>query len=172
MAMTVYSQGLPDESCSQHFGQYGRWRCYLGQYSVPFVEATSLILQNQIDEWQGFWNGFFNYTQDNDSFDYATWFRARSQATLRAAASGTNRDSVHIFSPNCYHHGLAYDSIFWEVKVDGWSSSTMLQSLLEQPTGSLAVTPHMVIDTCDGLPCSPGTVGHADCLSVIPPLQT
>ena len=59
-AMTVFSQGIPDASCTAHYGAYGRWRCYLGQYSAPFLEAPTLLLQNQIDEWQGFWNGFFN----------------------------------------------------------------------------------------------------------------
>ena len=52
-AMSVFSQGIVDESCAAHYGKWGAWRCYLGQYAAPFLEARTLFLQNQIDEWQG-----------------------------------------------------------------------------------------------------------------------
>ena len=52
-AMAVFSQGLPDASCSAYYGEWGSWRCYLGQYAAPFLETPTLFLQNQVDEWQG-----------------------------------------------------------------------------------------------------------------------
>ena len=59
-AMVVFTSGSPDASCAAHYGRWGAWRCYLGQYAAPHLTSTSLFLQNQIDEWQGFWNGFFD----------------------------------------------------------------------------------------------------------------
>ena len=58
------------------------------------------------------------------------------------------------------------DNIFWQVKVGTWSASSMLAALL-QDGGTLP--PQLVVDRCEGLPCSPATVGHADCVSVPPP---
>ena len=72
--MAVFSQGIVDESCAAHFGRWGAWRCYLGQYAAPFLEARTLFLQNQIDEWQGFWNGFFSYASNSIAFEYVFVF--------------------------------------------------------------------------------------------------
>lgn len=46
--MAVLSQGVVDASCAAHYGKYGLWRCYLGQYAAPYIEVTSLFLQNQV----------------------------------------------------------------------------------------------------------------------------
>ena len=168
-AMYVWSQGQVDDSCAAAEGRWGAWRCYLGQYAAPHIQATTLVLQSQIDEWQGFWNGFFNYTKDATAFEYATWFRATTSKQLQHSAVAG--DDMHIFSPNCYHHGLAYDARFWELKVTqgaapAWSGATMLGSLLGGKP-----TPHAVVDACDGLPCSPATgPGYAsECSPISPP---
>lgn len=47
-AMAILSEGVVDASCASHFGKYGVWRCYLGQYAAPFIKVTSLFLQNQV----------------------------------------------------------------------------------------------------------------------------
>ena len=107
-------------------------------------------------------NGFFSYATDEPSYRYAAWFRKTTVRSLQHAASLSSR--VHIFSPNCYHHGLSYTDIFWNVRVDGWSSSTLLAALLEGRD-----VPQAVIDDCEGLPCSPQTSGFADCLPVPAP---
>ena len=85
-AMYVWSQGQVDDSCAAAEGRWGAWRCYLGQYAAPHIQATTLVLQSQIDEWQGFWNGFFNYTKDATAFEYATWFRATTSKQLQHSA--------------------------------------------------------------------------------------
>ena len=85
-AMSVWSQGQVDDSCAAAEGRWGAWRCYLGQYAAPHIQATTLVLQSQIDEWQGFWNGFFNYTRDATAFEYATWFRATTSKQLQHSA--------------------------------------------------------------------------------------
>lgn len=46
--MAILSEGVVDASCASHFGKYGVWRCYLGQYAAPFIKVTSLFLQNQV----------------------------------------------------------------------------------------------------------------------------
>eukprot|EP00656_Telonema_subtile_P015437 TRINITY_DN18089_c0_g1_i1.p1 TRINITY_DN18089_c0_g1~~TRINITY_DN18089_c0_g1_i1.p1 ORF type:complete len:334 (-),score=53.36 TRINITY_DN18089_c0_g1_i1:166-1167(-) len=163
-AMFVYTQGIPDQSCADFHGEFGAWRCYLGQYSSRFMEAPTLLLQNQIDEWQGFWNGFFNYSTDPQAYRYAAWFRRETRRTLQQAV--TDNRNLYAFSPNCYHHGLAYDSIMWQVTVDGWTSASMLAALLR---GEEA--PQLAMDDCVGLPCSPQTTapGHDDCRPVAPP---
>eukprot|EP00658_Telonema_sp_P-2_P032362 TRINITY_DN23986_c0_g1_i1.p1 TRINITY_DN23986_c0_g1~~TRINITY_DN23986_c0_g1_i1.p1 ORF type:complete len:463 (+),score=96.44 TRINITY_DN23986_c0_g1_i1:96-1484(+) len=165
-SMLVYTRGLPDEGCSRALGEFGAWRCFLGQYGGRFVESKTLWLQNQIDEWQGFWNGFFNYSQDPRAYGYAGWFRAESRRELGRAAGSTS--DLFVFSPNCYHHGLSYDSRFWEVRVDGWSSGSMLEAILSGDD----TMPQVVIDDCHGLPCSPGSIAseiNQDCLPVKPP---
>ena len=44
--------------------------------------------------------------------------------------------------------------------VGGWSSATMLAALLADPaTGG----ERLVLDECEGLPCSPETHGYAEC---------
>ncbi|KAH8098265.1 pectin acetylesterase [Aureococcus anophagefferens] len=125
-AMHVYTNGAPDASCAAFYGRWGAWRCFLGQYAGPHLTAPTLFLQNQIDEWQGFWNGFFDYATDAGAFEYMAWFREESARTLEAAAG----DDVYVFSPNCYHHGLAYDDIFWQVTVDEWTSASMMEAIL------------------------------------------
>ena len=160
-AMHVYTNGAPDASCAAFYGKWGAWRCFLGQYAGPHLTAPTLFLQNQIDEWQGFWNGFFDYATDADAFEYMAWFREESARTLGAAAG----DDVYVFSPNCYHHGLAYDDIFWQVTVDEWTSASMMEALL---FGG-APPPRLVLDDCAGQPCSPKTSGHDDCLPVARP---
>ena len=84
--MYVWSQGQVDDSCAAAEGRWGAWRCYLGQYAAPHIQATTLVLQSQIDEWQGFWNGYFNYTKDATAFEYATWFRATTSKQLQHSA--------------------------------------------------------------------------------------
>ena len=106
-AMYVFSAGVPDASCAAHYGRWGAWRCYLGQYGAAFLQTPSLFLQSQIDEWQGFWNGFFGYATVADAYEYAGWFRQESQRLLRASAAAqqaeTPMGTFHAFSPNCYH---------------------------------------------------------------------
>lgn len=169
-AMHSFTQGEPDASCAAFYGPWGAWRCYLGQYAAPHLASTTLFLQNQIDEWQGFWNGFFDYATARDSWVYMEWFRRESQRTMQAAVAASSK--VFLFAPNCYHHGLSYDSIWWEVRVDGWSASSMLAALLDDDTTS--APPNLVVDDCVGLPCSPSTVGqHSDCLPVpMPPMPS
>ena len=164
-AMHVFTRGIPDVSCAEHFGTWGAWKCYLGQYATPYLDATTLLLQNQIDEWQGFWNGFFDYETDAKSFAYASWFRIESSRTLEAAVKA-NGKNLYVFSPNCYHHGLAYDNIFWQVTVGNWTAASMMNALFQNH----APPPQLVLDDCDGLPCSPNTHGHTDCQPVSPPL--
>ena len=93
------------------------------------------------------------------------WFRRESQRTMQAAVAASS--NLFVFAPNCYHHGVSYDNIWWEVRVDGWSASSMLTAVLADPKSA----PNLVIDDCAGLPCSPSTVGqHADCQPVpMPP---
>lgn len=163
-AMQIYSDGVPNEDCAAKYGEWGAWKCYLGEYAAPHLRTTTLLLQNQIDEWQGFWNGFFAYATSKDAFAYATWFR--EQSSDRLARNAGENDAVHVFSPNCYHHGLAYDDIFWSVKVGEWSAASMLAALLEDRDEK---APFLVLDDCAGLPCSPATTGHADCETIVPP---
>ena len=91
-----------------------------------------------------------------------TWFREESARTLGAAAG----DDVYVFSPNCYHHGLAYDDIFWTVTVGEWTAASMLAAIFE---GGAPPPPRFVLDDCDGQPCSPKTRGDEDCVPVPPP---
>merc|ERR1719318_1019024 len=100
--MIEYTQGVVDNSCATFYGEWGYWRCYLGEYAAQHVESTILIIQMQIDEWQGFWDGFSLYASDKDDYRYATWFRERTQRTL----SALTLPNVHVFSPNCYIHGI------------------------------------------------------------------
>jgi hypothetical protein len=169
---------------------------------------------------------------------------------MRAAIATSPQ--LHIFSPNCYHHGLSYDNIFWQVRhskcplpdrmcvcvcvcvrahvrgrvyqlmaagsyrlelaprcnyvaltlshssywawaetavvccacsyvmdcgrhahpmltqvtVNGWTSGGLLRALLDE---THPAPPQLVLDECLGIPCSPQTVGHADCVTVPPP---
>lgn len=148
-ALYMYTGGQVSKTCMGAFGKYGAWKCYLGQYAAPYLSFPTLFLQNQIDEWQGFWNGFYNYSKDNADYEYAGWFRNEASFQLQAAAASS--PNVYVFGPNCYHHGLTYDPMFWGVTVGGWSSASLLQALLK---GS---APRTVLDYCEGLPCSPGT---------------
>jgi len=150
----VYTGGVVGKNCAEAYGRFGAWKCYLGQYAAPYLSHPTLFLQNQIDEWQGFWNGFFNFAQDPADYEYALWFRGESSLQLQAAASSLH---VHVFGPNCYHHGLSYDPMFWSVMVDGWTSASLLSALIN------GTAPRTVLDYCDGLPCSPGTHGFPDC---------
>ena len=161
-ALITYTGGSPDASCAAHFGRWGAWRCYLGQYAGPHMAAPTLLLQNQIYEWQGFWNGFFDYATDADAFEYMGWFRRESARTLAAASDGGKE--LYVFAPNCYHHGLAYDDIFWTVTVGEWTAASMMAAIFEG-----APPPRFVLDDCDGQPCSPKTRGHEDCVPVPPP---
>jgi hypothetical protein len=165
-AMLVFTQGLVDRSCAEHYGKYGAWRCYLGQYAAPFLETRSLFLQSQIDEWQGFWNGFFDYATDAHGYEYAGWFRNETRRLLRHStmARAEGPGPVFGFAPNCYHHGLSYDSRFWEVQAGGFSSATALSALLQR-----ARLPALVADECKGLPCGPQTHGFPECQPVAPP---
>jgi hypothetical protein len=165
-AMHEYTAGQPDASCATHYGHWGAWRCYLGQYSAVHLESTTLLLQSQIDEWQGFWNGFFAFASEQPAFAYASWFRSTQRRALQESAAA----SAHLFafSPNCYHHGLSYDQRFWMIRTDGWSAATMLASLLIEHRAE--VGPRLVMDNCAGLPCSPETSGYDDeCAPVHPP---
>lgn len=162
--MHAYSAGAPDASCAAHHGEWGAWRCYLGQYAAPFLGSTTLLLQNQVDEWQGFMNGFFAYATDAKAFDYATWFRGETSALLRGNAAAN--ENLYVFAPNCYHHGLSYDDIYFQVTVDKWTVASMLGALFD---AAASPPPRVVLDDCAGLPCSPATSGHADCRPVDPP---
>jgi len=55
--MIRYTGGVPDASCASAHGEWGSWRCYLGQYAMDHFSSTFLLNQMQTDEWQGFWNG-------------------------------------------------------------------------------------------------------------------
>jgi hypothetical protein len=116
-----------------------------------------LFLQNQIDEWQGFWDGFFEYATDAKDLEYAQWFRNEMATNLRDSTQNSN---VYVLAPNCYHHGFSYDSNLWEVQVNGWSAASLLDGILAG-----ANPPQLVLDGCKGLPCSPDTTapGHTDC---------
>merc|ERR1712110_1343443 len=148
MKMINYTYGLPDESCAAYYGKWGAWRCYLGQYASQHLESTTLYMQMQIDEWQGFWNGFTGWkTAGSPDQDYALWFRGEHTRVL-AAASGGN---VYVHSPNCYIHGVASSAIWWDVIVGGYSPRSMLSALVNGHAG----VPHLVMDGCEGQ-CSQG----------------
>ncbi len=114
-------------------------------------------------EWQGFWNGFFAYASEAHAYEYAAWFRNTSYGSLQNAA--VSSDSLSVFGPNCYHHGLSYDARFWEVKAGGSSAATMLAGLLA------GEKPRVSLDSCEGLPCSPATKGYSECEPVTPPVS-
>ena len=154
--MLGYTGGLPDESCVVAHGRWGAWRCYLGQYAAAHLSTPTLLLQSQIDEWQGFWNGFFSYATDRMAYDYAAWFRTAQRTALVESLSASS--NLRAFSPNCYHHGLSYDARFWSVRTGGWSAATMLEAMLDGSAG-----PTLAMDDCAGLPCSPETAAaYAD----------
>jgi len=138
--------GVADEDCMAAFPSDG-WKCYLGQYALPYVNTSVLVHQENEDRVQLNVLGV-TYPLNSEMDAYLDTFRANMTATFMSTVLPPQHA---VFSPACWFHCVLEAPQFWTISIDGSVSDQQALSLFYFD----GITTDY-IDECSGFNCSVG----------------
>lgn len=127
------------------------WKCFYGQYALPFVKSPYLLNAFLYDSYQLGKNGIASKPKTPEGLSWAEGFR---NATSFWAREEVPRDSADYAAmlPACFKH--------CNTKTATWGTLTVDGVTLEAATASWffgdATAPAYLEDTCEGWACGPG----------------
>ncbi len=146
--------GIPNEACKEMYNDE-LWRCYLGEFLLPFIDAPILVRQDRVDWWQFLWG--MNLLGDTKSVDlvknetqiaYATMLGDKTVSVLQHFLENRKTSDV-VWAPACVYHCMLQTSFF--------TSTTIQEVGLSQIVGNWFSKTSAVpskIDLCHGFLCS------------------
>jgi hypothetical protein len=133
-----------------------RWKCIFGQYRMPFLKTSFVLVASQFDSYQLGMN--INEVPINGSFSdvrtnvYALKWSEKTSILLqdlsRLRNSTCNDGKNYILSWRCYNHAGTTSSIFYTLNAEGVTQNQALYHLIHDES-----TPSMTLwmDYCDDL---------------------
>uniref|UniRef100_A0A7S2SGH9 Uncharacterized protein n=1 Tax=Rhizochromulina marina TaxID=1034831 RepID=A0A7S2SGH9_9STRA len=134
------------------------WKCSYGQYRMPFIKTSYLMVAAQYDGWQ-LSHDVHDYqgieadpVYTEDELDYVNSFGAATQALVQTLPSAVETGSALVFSPACYSHHVSETPNFWNASTsDGTSQAGAMATLLSLPEAA-----QYWVDDCVGYACGSG----------------
>lgn len=114
------------------------WRCFMAQYTLPFIETRTFIVNSLVDNWQGYYimGITCDPTEENSCdqtvIDYLDQFR---EDTLKSLESFLNKKGAGAWLVECWTHPLVNWQHYWQnVTVEGESINGVFRNWLEGNT--------------------------------------
>jgi hypothetical protein len=147
-------QGIVNDNCRNTNTKQDWYKCYLGDYILPYIESPLLVRQDKYDAWQLMWalNNFTKLDPDHNPLHrtYANKLGSITDNVLRKYAVTTSYQNS-VWLPSCiYHCMLTAAPAFTETRVNQISLSD--QAGLFFPVQQQGLKDQF--DNCEGFTCS------------------
>jgi len=156
------SSVVPDACRKKHPGNE-TWKCLFGQYRMPYVATSNLMMAAQFDAWQlsHLVHGYLGIEKDpeftKDELAYIKVFGERTLEQIRSLHRESHVATIH--STGCYNHHISEKSGFWNVTTsNGVSEARALTRCRVEGDA-------MYVDQCSGYNCGKGCSGGLEQLS-------
>jgi len=136
--------GIPDDTC-MNARPNDYWRCYMGEYSIQYIETPLLVHQESEDFVQLIIDGDDYPINETNKQEYLNYFRVNITTALSRVVSPHS-----VYSPACYWHCSTETDQFWNITFSNGLLSDQEALHLFFWNGNVANW----IDDCDGFSCS------------------
>lgn len=140
--------GIPNDNCTKALGNDGQWKCYMGQYAVPFITTPTLFHLETEDFAQLMINGVMA-PWTRDKMVYLNDWRANVTRTLAQVAA-----PHAVYAPACFWHCSSEGEQFFDIKLANSGSSTGSSNADALVAFFINNLSFDVFDNCGGYSCS------------------
>lgn len=147
------------ESCAAMYPGAEGWKCAMGVYRMPHVQAPYMMVSSQADSYQLGHDIGHRPDRTDAELAYAATFARRTReggAGLLAPGSRGAAAGSTVYMMNCYSHATSGRAGFWDMDVRGWRIADALAAFMGIPWGRVLTEPLPAGGLVDG-----GGVGFA-----------